>query len=247
MSFMKAKWIKVLMVLLVVFAQTSLSVARASDAVAVGTAMGQSRFVRGPADTVIDMSPCRFSLSLLKDQFLQFNAPDLVFMASKETPKDSTAPYLWQAQLSSGYEWHFEKPGDLSEVWFGGMCENTANFSGLTPEVPMSIETSPELQLIRENNDLKCPATLIDRGWVPTHLAGRPETYVFESLSGPKSTGFIIGYHEKTRKLFTRIRFCLVHGDQVLVGSTENGSTPLTLSAEAFEGIKAVIRTIGFE
>jgi hypothetical protein len=172
-----------------------------ADAVMVGNATGQSPVVQGPVEASVDMTSCRFSMTLSQDQWLQFNSRDLVFVAAKQLPGPSSTPHFWQAQTLSGYEWNFDKSANLSQPWFGVMCENVGSFSTLTTQKPPSDETI-ELQLLRESNDRKCPATLTDHGWLPTPLAGDPKTYAFESLEG-KSSGFIIGYHHKQQSQFS--------------------------------------------
>ncbi|WP_448094284.1 hypothetical protein [Pseudomonas lini] len=92
--------------------QTGYSIA--ASAVLVGNAPGQSQIAQGPAKTLIDMASCRFSMTLSQDQWVQFSGLDLVFVAAKQLPRPTNAPRLWQATTSSGYEWHFEKPGSLS-------------------------------------------------------------------------------------------------------------------------------------
>lgn len=218
----------------------------AAETVMVGNTTGQSRVAQGPADVGVDMGACRFSMPLLQDQWLQFNAPDLIFIASRQRPDPSSAPRLWQAPTSSGYEWNFAMSVNLNQPWFGMMCENLGSFSSLTTQLPA--DDTIELQLLREANDRKCPATLTENGWRPTALAGDPQTYAFESLQGAKSSGFIIGYHPPHQPQFSRIAFCLMQGEQVLIGAAESGSaTPLAISAAGFEQIKTAVRSIAFE
>ncbi|WP_238785182.1 MULTISPECIES: hypothetical protein [unclassified Pseudomonas] len=229
------------------FALTQVNHAIADKTVLVGNASGQSQAAKGPITALVVMTPCRFSMTLTQDQWLQFNSPDLVFVATKQLPNTLNAPQLWQASSSNSAEWNFEKSAGLSEPWFGVMCENAGNFSALTAQ-KLPSDDSIEVQLLREANNLKCPATLTDHGWSPTLLAGDPQTYTFESLEGTKSSGFIIGYHDKSRRLFSRITFCLMHNEQVLIGSAESGSSaPLAISAEGFEKIKTAVRSITFE
>ncbi|WP_256677749.1 hypothetical protein [Pseudomonas sp. PB103] len=221
-------------------------IGHAAETVMVGNTTGQSRVAQGPADVGVDMGACRFSMPLLQDQWLQFNAPDLIFIASRQRPDPSSAPRLWQAPTSSGYEWNFATSANLTQPWFGMMCENLGSFSSLTTQLPA--DDTIELQLLREANDRKCPATLTENGWRPTALAGDPQTYAFESLQGAKSSGFIIGYHPPHQPQFSRIAFCLMQGEQVLIGAAESGSaTPLAISAKGFEQIKTAVRSIAFE
>lgn len=219
-----------------------------NNTVVVGNALGNAQFVQGPVHTQVSLDNCHFSFGLLKHQYLQFNSPDVLFIESITAPTEKTLPYLWQAEMSAGYEWGFRKRGSLADKWFGLICESTANFSRLTPEATVQqVEVSPQLQLIRESNDLKCPGTLTDNGWVAAPSAGRSEDYVFEAINGANWRGFIIGYADTSRHNFKRINFCLVHDDQVLIGTAENDSAPLRLSAEVFEGIKKTVSAIGFQ
>lgn len=229
------------------FALTQVSHAIAANSVLVGNASDQLQATHGPVTALVVMTPCRFSVTLTQDQWLQFNSPDLVFVATKQLPDTLNAPHLWQAPSSNSAEWNFEKSAGLSEPWFGVMCESAGSFSALTSQ-QLSSDAAIELQLLREANDRKCPATLTGHGWGPTLLAGDPQTYTFESLKGAKSSGFIIGYHDESRRLFSRITFCLTHNEQVLIGSAESGSSaPLAISAEGFEEIKTAVRSIAFE
>ena len=229
------------------FALTQVSHAVADKTVLIGDALGQSQAAQGPVTALVVMTPCRFSMTLTQDQWLQFNSPDLVFVATKQLRNTLNAPHLWQAPSSNSAEWNFEKSAGLSEPWFGVMCESAGSFSALTSQ-QLPSDSAIELQLLREANDRKCPATLTDHGWGPTLLAGHPQTYTFESLKGAKSSGFIIGYHDESRRLFSRITFCLMHNEQVLIGSAESGSSaPLAISVEGFEEIKTAVRSIAFE
>lgn len=226
-------------------AQTGYGVA--ADTVLLGSAPGQSTIASGPAETVVDMGSCRFSMPLVQDQWLTFDDFYPVFVAAKQLPKPSSAPRLWQAQTSSGAEWHFEKPANLSQPWFGLMCENTEYFSLLTDWKPPE-DDAFAVQVLRDDNDRRCPATLTDQGWVPNSLAGRANTYTFEQWGGEKSSGFIFGFHDKSRRHITRVAFCLLWGKDVLIGSAESGSaTPLSISAQGFEQIKTAVRGIAFQ
>ncbi|MBK5377517.1 hypothetical protein JFT81_23120 [Pseudomonas sp. TH43] len=239
---MKPRYFQGLLACLLMLAQ----IGHAAETVMVGNMTGQSRVAQGPADVGVDMGACRFSMPLLQDQWLQFNAPDLIFIASQQLPDPSSAPHLWQAPTSSGYEWNFETLANRTQPWFGMMCENLGSFSSLTTLPPA--DDTIELQLLREANDRKCPATLTENGWRPTALAGDPQTYAFESLQGAKSSGFIIGYHPPHQPQFSRIAFCLMQGEQVLIGAAESGSaTPLSISAAGFKQIKTAVRSIAFE
>lgn len=230
---------------LVALAQTDYVVAVTT--VQVGNATGQSAIAQGPVETVVDMQSCRFSMPLLQDQWLKFDDFYSVFVAAEQLPKPSRAPRLWQAQTSSGADWHFESHGNLSQPWFGLMCENSENFSLLTDWKPPE-EDAIAVQLLRDENNRRCPATLTDQGWVSNSMAGHPDKYTFEQWGGKKSSGFIFGFLDKSRQHITRIAFCLLRGKDVLIGSAESGSSaPLAISNEGFEQIKTAVRGIAFE
>lgn len=243
MGLIKSSWLRGSLLGWVALTHTAL----AADAVVVGGESGQSAVAHGPTEAVVELDTCRFSMPLLQGQWLTFDRFYLVFVAGKQLPARASAPSLWQAETSSGYDWHFEKSDNLSQPWFGVMCENADSFSRLTARKPPE-EDSIALQVLRDDNDRRCPATLTDHGWEPTSLAGPKKSYTFEALGGEKSSGFIFGFHDKSRRHITRVAFCLLRGESVLIGSAESGSsTPLAISAEGFEQIKTAVRSIVFE
>lgn len=105
------------------FALTQVSHVIAANSVLVGNASDQSQAAQGPVTALVVMTPCRFSMTLTQDQWLLFNSPDLVFVATKQLPDTLNAPHLWQAPSSNSAEWNFEKSAGLSEPWFGVMCK----------------------------------------------------------------------------------------------------------------------------
>ncbi|MEG2797093.1 MAG: hypothetical protein RR958_20850 [Pseudomonas sp.] len=221
--------------------------ALAADAVVVGNKAGQSAVAQGPIKARVELDACRFSLPLSADQGLTFDSTYLLFIAGQQRSDPASAPRLWQAETSSGYDWNFEKPGNLSQPWFGAVCEHTENFSRLTGSKP-SEDDSIALQILRDDNDRRCPATLTDHGWEPTSLAGPGNRYTFEALKGETSSGFIFAFHDPSRRHITRVAFCLLRGESVLIGSAQSGSaTPLAISAEGFEQIRTAVRGIAFE
>lgn len=242
---MNIRGFPVLLFALFALAQTDYVVAEST--VLVGNAPGQSTIAHGPTETVVDMDSCRFSMPLLQDQWWKFDDFYPVFIAAKQLPKPSSAPRLWQAQTSSGTDWNFEKRGDLTQPWFGLVCENTEYFSLLTDWKPPE-DDAFAVQVLRDDNDRRCPATLTDQGWKPNELAGRANTYTFEQWGGDKSSGFIFGFHDKSKRHITRVAFCLLRGKDVLIGVAESGSAkPLSINAAGFEQIKTAVRSIAFE
>ena len=243
MGLIKPSWLLGSLLGCIALVQTAV----AADAIVVGGKSGQSAVAHGPVQAAVELDSCRFSMPLLQDQWLTFESFYLVFVADKQLPTRANAPGMWQAETSSGYDWHFEKSGNLSQPWFGAVCESADSFSLLTARKPPGND-SIALQILRDDNDRRCPATLTDHGWEPTLLAGPKNRYTFEALGGEKSSGFIFGFHDKSRRHITRVAFCLLRGKDVLIGSAESGSaTPLAISAERFEQIKTAVRSMTFE
>ena len=213
----------------------------------IGNQPGYSAYTSGKAIAAIHQGNCSYSIMLLENQYVRFNTPDVVFLESKNVPKDKSWPYLTQAEMSAGYNWNFKKDSDLKSKWFGLMCDGAENFdlqgTGISsnPE-----EVSPVFQDVKEANNLKCPATLTDKGWVPNNNAGRPEEYIFQELNGANWSGFIFGFRNKKKDSITRVSFCLVRDGNVLVGAAENYSKPLLLDQKSFEEIKATLETVKF-
>lgn len=213
----------------------------------IGNQPGYSAYASGKTIAAIHQGNCSYSMVLLENQYVKFNTPDVVFLESKTAPKDKSWPYLAQAEMSAGYNWSFKKDSDLKSKWFGLMCDGAENFdlqgAGINsnPE-----ELSPELQDVKEANNLKCPAKLTEKGWVPNSNAGRPEGYVFQELNGANWSGFIFGFRNERKDSIDRISFCLVRDGNVLVGAAENYSKPLLLNQKDFEEIKATLKTVRF-
>lgn len=213
----------------------------------VGSDSGYSNLAAGKKIAAIHQGNCNYSMELLEDQYVKFNTPDVVFLESKVAPNEKSWPYLSQAEMSAGYDWSFRKDGDLKSKWFGLMCDSAENFDLHGSNVKNDAENiSPELQQIKEANELKCPATLTAKGWMPNKSAGQPNEYTFQELKGDNWTGFIFGYKNRGNDSFGRISFCLVQGDNVLVGAAENYPKPLLLSPKTFEETKAVLSSVKF-
>lgn len=213
----------------------------------IGNQPGYSAYASGKAIAAIHQGNCSYSMVLLENQYVKFNTPDVVFLESKTMPKDKSWPYLTQAEMSAGYNWSFKKDGGLESKWFGLMCDGTENFDLQGASISSnSGEVSPELQDVKEANNLKCPATLTGKGWVPNNNAGRPGEYIFQELNGANWSGFIFGFRDKMKDSIARVSFCLVRDSNVLVGAAENYSKPLLLNQKSFEEIKATLETVKF-
>ncbi|MHC8346817.1 hypothetical protein [Pseudomonas sp. RT6P73] len=213
----------------------------------VGDETGYSAFASGKTVAAIHQGSCNYSMTLLENQYIKFNTPDVVFLESYTKPKDNSWPYLEQAEMSAGYDWSFKKKGDLKSKWFGLMCDGVENFDLQGSAGSINSENiSPELQDLKQANSFKCPATLTKNGWIPTKNAGRPEEYTFQQLTGAGWSGFIFSFKNKKNESIARISFCLVQGNNVLIGTAENGQKPLILNNKILDEIKTTLNSVKF-
>lgn len=213
----------------------------------VGNETGYSDSASGKIVAAIHQGNCNYSMVLLENQYVKFNTPDVVFLESDIKPTDKNWPYLEQAEMSAGYDWSFKKNGDPKSKWFGLMCGGVEDF--YLQDSPESIDSeniSPELQDIKQANSLKCPASLSASGWVPTKNAGPPEGYIFQQLSGAEWSGFMFGFKNKNNDSFARISFCLVQGNNVLIGAAGNGSKQLSLDHKTLDEIRMTLDSFKF-
>lgn len=225
----------------------SSEVGRIGPVVDVGNEPGYSAFASGKTIAAIHQGNCNYSMTLLENQHVKFNSPDVVFLESKIISRDQNWPYLAQAEMSAGYDWHFEENSHFKYKWFGLMCEGVENFGSLRSDKNISSdEDSSELQFIKEANDLACPATMTDKGWVPNNNAGQAQEYVFHELAGVNWSGFIVGFKGKAKDSFKRINFCMVHEGNVLMGAAVNAIEPLWLNQRSFEEIQVTLTKVQF-
>lgn len=198
----------------------------------------------GKNSVIVNMTACRFKISLKKNQHLIFNAPEVIFYESKTAIKKNNLPYLWQAEMSVGYAWAFKKKAGLHEKWFGLMCENSDNFSWTSKKTK---EVSLEHEQIKNSNDLKCPASIKDGKWQLNSQKIASNNYLFKELKGANWSGFIVGYkNDKLKSTLDTLRFCLMHGNKVIVGASENYTKSLFLPISFFDTIQQPISTIEF-
>jgi len=218
--------------------------------VVLGNEVGSALSVVGPKSVTVNMSECRFKITLENKQSLLFNVPDVVFYEAETALKKDNLPYLWQAEMSAGYDWAFKKAGNLRDKWFGLMCESLENFSWNNDASSVSKqhdEVTPERQQIRDSNDLKCPAKLTNGEWVLNDQKMNSKNYLFKTLKGINWNGFIVGYkNNKFKSTLSSVRFCLIHDKKVIIGVSENYSKPLSLPASFFDTIQNPISTIEF-
>lgn len=215
----------------------------------LGNEIGSVFSISGKNSVTVNMAACPFKISLKKDQNLIFNVPDVVFYESKTVIKKNNFPYLWQAEMSAGYDWAFKKAGSLDDKWFGLMCENSDNFSWHdgSSASEQHEEVTPEQQEIRDSNDLKCPAKIKDGRWVLNDQKTASKNYLFKELKGVNWIGFIVGYkNNKSKSTLDSLRFCLMHDNKIIIGVSENYLKPLSLPISFFDTIQQPISTIEF-
>lgn len=214
------------------------------EIIKLGNGLGENIYAAGKSTVEVHQEHCLYSMTLLKGQYLKFNAPDVVFLESKTNKSDEEWPYLSQVETSFGYSWSFKKNSDLDLKWFGLMCDNKKNFNFDSVSESKPSSDSPELQQIKYDNAVKCPGALSEKGWRPTEKAGATNGYVFEEIKNENLSGFIVGYKNKNRATFGRVVFCLIKNESVLIGSAENHPRPLSVSFKSFNELKKVISDI---
>jgi hypothetical protein len=214
-----------------------------ADNEAIGNGAGEALSAVGPRTLQINLSECKFSITLEDNQYIEFNDPDIVFY-EKNSTTHTRKPYLWQAETTSGYNWQFRTDGDTSTYWFGIMCAGTSefldDFSGKKTEA-----SSLELDLIRKSNETHCPATYADGNWHPNHHITNLQNYIFQEVNGENWSGFAMGFKSSDGKEFSSLKFCLVHQNKVLIGASESDS-PLSLPEDSFHKLLQTLSKIKF-
>jgi len=179
---------------------------------------------------LVDMSGCSFSMKLRDGDHVKYNDPDLVLYRANYPLADHDLPHLKQAEMTSGYDWWFEKPKTDKAQWMGLMCDNTSDFKWSSS--PKRANVSPELQDIMESNSLKCPADFDGKKWVRTQ---KKDDVIFKNIDLAGASGFVIG--NKSKDQIQGSRFCFIHGGNVLIGvsggsqnsQNENGNAILNV------------------
>ncbi|WP_123957974.1 hypothetical protein [Cupriavidus necator] len=174
---------------------------------------------------------------------MQQRRPDVIVYFSRGKIAGTNLPYLDQAEMRSGYDWSFKNPGRNNDHWFRVMCDNRANFSWGGPKR----ETTPKLDQIIESNDQKCPAVFEDGRWVPGRALGSVTDFC--GLRGVDWTGFIVGLRNRataTTALST-ITFCIVRGEDVLVGAMESDPASLRENVSFVDQIVEILSTMRFQ
>lgn len=225
-----------------VFLVTSLAKA---ENMTVGGDVGDKNHVEGISSPTIKLQDCHFKMSLLSNEHLFFNDPDMIFYKYDNKLSKKNRPYLWQANTSSAYYWEFKKKFNLQEKWFGLMCGVVEDFSWKNKIITYSNQEPITVITVRMDNDKRCPATKTDNKWTPNKKELKSSKYIFDELKGSNWDGFLIGYKGSGKNLKS-IRFCLVHENKVLIGGATNTSKPLKLHLSTYAEIKQTLKTLTF-
>ncbi len=209
----------------------------------IGNQAGQSQFADGPGTVIFNVGDCRFSINLGRHDHVRFNDPEVIFYHSKGRFDNSRLPYLDQARMSAGYDWSFKKNSNLSDKWFGMMCESIENFAWNLPMSSDGWDISPGVAQIFEANSSRCPANLLDGRWV---LKSKEVGVLFKEITGRDWSGFVVGYKNKwNKRSLEYIKFCVIHNKNVIVGASES-SDPLNINVNFFDKVIDLLYTVDF-
>lgn len=207
----------------------------------IGNGAGESLSTSGPKSTQVNLFECKFTINLERNQHLVFNDPDIIIYENDLDANKKAPAHLWQAETTSGYSWQFKLDGAPDTYWFGSMCADISEF----PEefIGKKIEElSPELDLIRESNEVHCPAKYTDGAWYPGFYETNFHSYIFQDMAGENWNGFAVGLKSSDGQKISSLKFCLVHEDKVLIGASES-DTPLSLPSDSFQKlVRALLR-----
>ncbi|WP_404993078.1 hypothetical protein [Cupriavidus pauculus] len=209
----------------------------------IGNQAGQSQFADGPGAVIFNVGDCRFSINLGRHDHVQFNDPEVVLYNFKGRFDYSRLPYLDQARMSTGYDWSFKKNSNLSDKWFGMMCESVEDFPWNRPMSSDGWDISPGVAQIFEANSSRCPANPLDGRWI---LRSNEVGVLFKEIRGRDWSGFVVGYQNKwTKRSLEYIKFCIIHNKNVIVGASES-SEPLNINVGFFDKVIELLSTVNF-
>lgn len=210
----------------------------------IGNGAGESLSASGPKNAQVNLFECKFTINLERNQHIVFNDPDIVIYENDSGANTKAPAHLWQAETTLGYNWQFKLDGAPDTYWFGSMCADTAEF----PEefINKKIEaSSPGLDLIRESNEAHCPAKYMDGAWHPSPYATKFHNYIFQDMAGKNWNGFAMALKSSDEKRITSLKFCLVHKNKILIGTSES-DTPLSLPDDSFQKLIRTLLEIKF-
>jgi hypothetical protein len=220
-----------------------------NNAFEVGNKLGQKSTAVGPINTKLQIQNCKISLNLEIKDHLWFNEPDAIFFRAKSKLSSREKPFLWQAKTNSGYNWQFRKPGRTDDIWLGFMCSSLDEFdwnADLSRTHTKDTVPPTEIALIKEANKFKCPASKVSDVWNIDGRTNSGDSYKLVQVNGKNWNGFIFGVQNKKDATYKEIRACLIHGDEVLLGSASDDTKKLRLPADALDIYVKIISSINF-
>ncbi|WP_321886414.1 hypothetical protein [Paraburkholderia bannensis] len=198
----------------------------------------------GPSTvSVAMMDDCNFTMQLLKNQHIKYNNPDAIFYDSSKKESSNRLPYLWQAPMSSGYDWNFKTQDRLDLKWFGLMCENIEDFYWSIDKNALDKQTS-ESQQIMEDNSERCPADYKNGKFT---FSGKEKNTIFRPISHNQWRGFIYGNpskHDHSKLVYAG--FCVIHKDKVIVGNMGDPDKELNVPISFLDEISNALSTLQF-
>lgn len=206
----------------------------------IGEGVAALQSADGPKNVDFDLSDCKFSLSLSLNQHVKYNGPDAILYQSTDGYAKDRLPYLSQTNTSVGYDWSFRKRGNVTDKWVGMMCESTSDFYWSINQDQID-GLNPGLQQVMDLNSEKCPADYRDGKWV----ANKQTTgSIFRPLSGDGWSGFVDGSLRKDNSSYLNtLRFCVVMGDKVLIGASEDDQRKLNIPVSFLDDVYKLLST----
>lgn len=177
----------------------------------------KSSNLAGPLE--VRQGECNYSVKLKANQTITHNTPDIIIYENTPPIDSKFIPYMWQPETYSGYEWNFKNPGRRNLRWLGLICESAENLPFLNVN-----KAEPKLgnDEIIESNRFKCPANIVDGKFVLSEEISSDKNYTIENISQNNWSGFIVFHRSKPKNTYDQMRFCLLHDNVVLIGTTEN-------------------------
>ncbi|WP_236202266.1 hypothetical protein [Pseudomonas pseudonitroreducens] len=186
---------------------------------ALGNRPGEIRITSQTGLVEIRQDECNYSAHINSNQTIIHNTPDIIIHESTPAIIPKLTPYLWQPETYSGYDWSFKNPGRKNLRWFGLICESAENLPFLKED---KLATGLGNNEIIESNKRKCPADLVNGKFTLTQELDSDKKYTIERITNSNWTGFLVLHRSKSKNKYDQMRFCLLHDDIVLIGSTEN-------------------------
>ncbi|MFV3372214.1 hypothetical protein ACNFH5_28930 [Pseudomonas sp. NY15435] len=210
----------------------------------LGDESGEEKSLNFAGPLEIRQGECRYTATLDKNQTIIHNTPDIVIHEIVSTRDQKPTPYLWQPETYSGYEWNFKNPGRRNLRWFGLICESAENLPFLKEDKLAAGLGNNE---VIESNKLKCPAELVNGKFTLPKKLTSDKNYTIERITKSTWTGFLVLHKSKSRNIYDQMRFCLLHNDVVLIGTTENMQPAPMLDEKFRKMVIEFINSITFQ